>query len=190
MMRVLVALDCGDTATAAEGLAEIAAEHEVVIACADGSALGLALRNALPEREVATVLSQVVVDSADPGSGALAEPQAIVELRSIRSLLDAGALVVCACAERAPVIIDRDGTMREVDAIVDGNLTAALLARRLEADLLLMLTDGAPGSEPAKAEAARRFVGATERRAAIGALTDAVQMVRGVAGTQLAPRHA
>jgi carbamate kinase len=212
---------------AAQALATIAAEHEVVITHDSvepvGYSLELALRNALPDRELAAVLSRVVVSADDPAFVAppgvpSPDPSAIVELRSVRTLIDAGVLVICALGGGPPIVIDRDGTMRGIEAVVDMDLTAALLARRLDADLLLMLTDVyavhlgwgfdyecalgsaspaelrehgfAPGSMGPKVEAACRFVEATERRAAIGALTDAVQIVRGAAGTQIAPRHA
>ncbi len=161
-MRVLIAHDGGDVADAVQPLAEIAGEHEIVIACSEGASLGLALSNALPDRDVVTVLSQVVVGADDPALLAAsgqrsAEPIAIVELRSVRGLIAAGSLVICACDVEAPVLIGDDGTMREADAVVDSDLLAALLARRLDADLLLLLSDGAPGSPGARQEAARRF---------------------------------
>jgi carbamate kinase len=142
------------------------------------------------------------------------EPRAIVELRSVRTLIDAGALVICAGGGGIPVTLDGEGTMRGVEAVVDKDLTAALLARRLDTDLLVMLTDvdavhlgwgldqesslghATPaqlrehdfesGSMGPKVEAACRFVDVTDRRAAIGRLTDALEIVRGEAGTQIA----
>jgi carbamate kinase len=230
-------------AAAAEVLAAVASEHEVVIAHGDrprvgadsegmvGHMLELALRNALSGRDLVTVLSEVVVSADDPaleelsrnGSGCRRaapslEPQAIVELRSLRTLIDAGALVVCAGCGGIPVMIDGSGTMQGVEAAVDRDLTAALLARRLDADLLVMLTDVdavhldwgrdheralgsatpaelrehgfAPGSIGPKVEAACRFVEATGRRAAIGELEKAVEIVRGVSGTQVSAHRA
>lgn len=208
-------------------LAEIATQHELVIIHDSEQAVGytleLALRNALPDRDLASVFSRVVVNADDPAFVAPAEvpspdPSAIVALRAVRALIDAGVLVICAVGAGPPIVVDRDGTMRGIEAVVDMDLTAALLARRLDADLLLMLTDiyavhlgwgfdyecalgsaspaelrehgFASGSMGPKVEAACRFVEATERRAAIGAATDAVQIVRGAAGTQIAPRPA
>lgn len=184
-MRILIALDDGDVADAAELLAEIAIEHELVIACSEGATLCLALGNALPDSDVVTVLSQVVVSADDPAfaapSGAPSpDPIAIVEMRSIRGLIAAGSLVICACDEGAPVLVGEDGTMRGAEAAVDGDLVAALLARRLDADLLLLLTDRAPGSAGDKEEAAHRFVASTGRRAAIGTVAQAEQIVRDV----------
>lgn len=181
-MRVLIALDGVDIPNAVEPLAEIAGEHEVVVACSEGATLSLALGNALPDRDVVTVLSQVVVSAEDPAFVAQSEapspdPIAIVEMRSIRGLIAAGSLVICACDAEAPVVVGEDGTMRGVEAAVDGDLIAALLARRLDVDLLLLLSDDVPSSLGAKEEAARRFAASTGRRAAIGALGEAEQMV-------------
>jgi carbamate kinase len=184
-MRVLIALDGVDIPNAVETLAEIAGEHEVVVACFEGATLSLELGNALPDRDVVTVLSQVVVSADDPAfiaqSGSSSpDPIAIVELRSIRGLIAAGSLVICACDEAATVVIAEDGTMRGVEAAVDGNLVAALLARRLDVDLLLLLSDGTPTSLGAKEEAARRFAASTGRRAVIGTVAQAEQIVRDV----------
>jgi carbamate kinase len=105
-----------------------------------------------------------------------------------------------------------------VEAVVDKDLTAALLARRLDADVLVMLTDVdavhldwgaesdralgkvttaelrehsfASGSMGPKVDAACRFVEATGRRAAIGSLTKAVEIVRGESGTQISAANA
>jgi carbamate kinase len=144
------------------------------------------------------------------------EPRAISELRSLRLLVDAGVLVVCAGGGGIPVTLGADGRLRGVEGVVDKDLTAALLARRLDADLLLMLTDVdavhlgwgtaddrslreatahqlqampfASGSMGPKVDAACRFVEATGKAAAIGALGDAARIVRGEAGTRVAPQ--
>lgn len=188
-MRILLAL-AGKVEGAGPALAEIAAEHEVIVLHADdvgaGHALELALRNALPDRDVVSVLTQVVVSPERPG-----EPDAIAEVRSLRALLDAGALVICAAAERLPVSLDGHGALHEVEGAVDMDLIAALLARRLDADLLVMLSDGeAKPTAGLKLAAARRFVEATERTAAIGRLADAARVIHGKAGTQVLARAA
>lgn len=247
---------------AARGLAEIAAEHELIVTHGNGPQVGLlalqsaayeevapypldvlgaesegmvgymldlALHNVLPEREVVTLITEVVVDSQDPAFLAPSkpigpadarrlvaspEPQAIVELRSLRTLIDSGALVICAGGGGVPVAVGSDGMLHGVEAVVDKDLTAALLARRLDADVFVMLTDvdgvhldwgeaedrrldaATPaelrehsfeaGSMGPKVEAACRFVEATGGRAAIGALEDAAAIVRGGPGTQIA----
>ncbi|MGN6664717.1 MAG: carbamate kinase [Solirubrobacterales bacterium] len=146
------------------------------------------------------------------------EPRAIVELRALRRLIGDGVLLVCAGGGGIPVTIDGAGAIEGVEAVVDKDLTASLLARRLEADLFLMLTDvdavhlgwGGPddtvlsettpaelrnhsfeaGSMAPKVEAACRFVETTGARAAIGDLRDAPAIVRGEAGTQIAAPRA
>jgi carbamate kinase len=192
---------------AAVALAALAEEHELVVTHENspcgmvGFLLELALRNALPDRDLVTVLSEVVVSPEDrafeaPFKPISPEPQAIVAMRSLRTLIDAGVLVICA-GGGIPVTLNGDGTMRGIEAVVDNDLTASLLARRLDADLFVMLTAGdavrldwdggderALGAGP-KVEAAGRFVEATGRRAAIGGLTRAVEIVRGEAGTQI-----
>lgn len=202
-----------DVEAAAAALAGLAGEHQVVITHGGGvhggQSLELALRNALPERDVISVLSQIVVSADNP----LSEPHAIAEVRSLRVLVDSGALVICAGSNSIPVTLNGTGMLHWVEAVIDLDLTAALLARRLEADLLLMLTDvnavhadwGGPhqrpiasaeaaelramrfaaGSMGPKVEAACRFAEATGRRAAIGALTDVARIAQGEAGTQV-----
>lgn len=141
------------------------------------------------------------------------EPLAIVELRSIQFLLSGGAVVICAGGGGIPVRCDTDGTLRGVDAVIDKDRTAALLASLLRADLLLYLTDvpavvadwGSAFARPigrvspadlasqrfeettmgAKVESACRFVHQTGKRAAIGAVADAAALCEGGAGTQI-----
>ena len=226
----------------------LGAESEGMI----GYLLEQELRNVLPGRDVATLLTQVVVDAADPafrrpakpigpvypepearrlaaergwtvapdGTAfrrvvASPEPRDIVELGTIRLLVEAGVLVVCAGGGGIPVTVDRHGALRGIEAVIDKDLSAALLARLVGADFLLMLTDvaavernwGTPlatpirwaapedlvpeefaaGSMAPKVEAARRFVSLTGGTAAIGALADAARIVRGEAGTTVAP---
>jgi carbamate kinase len=143
------------------------------------------------------------------------QPLRIVELSAIRMLVDAGAIVVCTGGGGIPVTMNGAGTLRGVEAVIDKDLAAELLARSLEADFLLMLTDvpavmrdwGAPDARPIeratpaelrtmqfadgsmgpKVDAACRFVEATGGIAAIGALGDATRIVAGEAGTRVVP---
>ena len=142
------------------------------------------------------------------------EPLAIVELEAIRLLVRSGVLVVCAGGGGIPVVADEHGAVHGAEAVIDKDLAASLLAAMLDADFLLMLTDvsgverawrtpdaepirlAAPeelrglefaaGSMAPKVEAACRFVETTGGRAGIGALEDAVAIVRGEAGTMVA----
>ena len=57
-------------------------------------------------------------------------------------LLDSGHLVVCVGGGGVPVKIDDKGREVGMQAVVDKDLASAALAAELEADLLVMLTDG------------------------------------------------
>jgi carbamate kinase len=67
-------------------------------------------------------------------------PVAIPELPAIADLLASGSTVVCCGGGGIPVVRDADGVLHGVVAVVDTDLTSALLATQLGADLLL-LTD-------------------------------------------------
>jgi carbamate kinase len=69
------------------------------------------------------------------------EPRGIVEQDAVTRLLDGGAVVVCGGGGGAPVTADGDGRLRGVEAVVDKDATAALLAVSVHADRLLVLTD-------------------------------------------------
>jgi carbamate kinase len=68
------------------------------------------------------------------------EPAELLDLPAVRLLLGTGAIVICAGGGGIPVV-DEAGSVRGVEAVVDKDLTASLLARQLEADALLLLTD-------------------------------------------------
>ncbi len=67
-------------------------------------------------------------------------PLEIVELDVIESLVDAGSVVIAGGGGGIPVIIERDGSYEGVDAVIDKDLASGLLAKSLDADLLVMLT--------------------------------------------------
>jgi carbamate kinase len=141
-------------------------------------------------------------------------PQRVVEAETADLLLRRGITVVLAGGGGVPVVADEHG-LTGVDAVVDKDHVAALLAQELAADLLLVLTDvtavmseyGTPaqqalgevsasylssldfpsGSMGPKVEAVCDFVRATGSRAAIGALDDAKAVFEGRAGTQVRP---
>ena len=69
------------------------------------------------------------------------EPRSIVELSTIRLLVEAGVLVVCVGGGGIPVVVDQEGRLHGIEGVVDKDLAAALLAEGLGADALLMLTD-------------------------------------------------
>jgi carbamate kinase len=68
------------------------------------------------------------------------EPREIVELEAVRDLVDGGLLVVCSGGGGVPVVRSR-GALSGIDAVIDKDLAAALLAKELGADALLILTD-------------------------------------------------
>jgi carbamate kinase len=80
----------------------------------------------------------------EPGRGARRivaspEPLEIVDVDVVQLLLERGVLVIAAGGGGIPVL--RDGEhLRGVDAVVDKDLTAALLAERIGAELLVILT--------------------------------------------------
>jgi carbamate kinase len=272
---------------AAEALAAVARDHELVVTHGNGPQIGLLalqneayrdvpsypldvlgaesegmigyvleqeLGNALPGWQIASLLTQTVVDPTDPAFGrptkpigptytaevaqrlasergwavapdggdgpgndrwrrvvASPIPRAIVELPTIRLLLDHKVLVICAGGGGIPVVVDAHGARYGVEAVVDKDLVTALLAEQLGADLLVLLTDVAaveldwgtpdarplrettvrelqgyqfaPGSMGPKVAAALSFVSNTGRPAAIGALANAAAVVSGSAGT-------
>lgn len=68
------------------------------------------------------------------------EPREIVELEAIRDLVAGGCLVVCSGGGGVPVTSSR-GAISGIDAVIDKDLAAALLAKELGANALLILTD-------------------------------------------------
>jgi carbamate kinase len=143
------------------------------------------------------------------------EPIGLLELDMIRVLVSRGVIVVCAGGGGVPVVADGPRRFRGVEAVVDKDLTAALLARAVEASALLLLTDveavidgyGTPQARPIrrttprelrarsfpagsmgpKVEAVCRFVEKTGAMAAIGRLDDAAALLDGTAGTIVVP---
>jgi len=84
------------------------------------------------------------------------EPLEILDAPAIAQLASSGYVVVGAGGGGIPVVRDPDGTLRGVEAVIDKDLAAALLARAVEADVLVIATDvpnavlryGTPDAEP------------------------------------------
>lgn len=142
-------------------------------------------------------------------------PLDIIDLPLISDLIDGNTVVVCAGGGGAAVAQDGQGRLHGVEAIVDKDLVAALLARSLKADALLLLTDvpavidhyGTPDAQPIrratprqmrersfpsgsmgpKVEGACEFVEDTGGFAAIGTLQDAPRLAAQTAGTIITP---
>ncbi|WP_175674301.1 carbamate kinase [Burkholderia ambifaria] len=140
-------------------------------------------------------------------------PHRIFEIRPIKWLLEKGAIVICAGGGGIPTRYEANGKLAGVEAVIDKDLCASLLARELQADLLLIVTDVdgayvdwrlptqslieaahpdaldelgfAAGSMGPKVQAAIEFVRRTGRDAAIGSLADIAAIVAGRAGTRV-----
>jgi len=67
-------------------------------------------------------------------------PLRIVELELIRSLLEKDVIVIAAGGGGIPVVVESDNTYEGVDAVVEKDLTAGVLARDIQADLFIILT--------------------------------------------------
>jgi carbamate kinase len=212
--------------------------------------------NCLPdERAVATLLTRVQVDAADPAFQAPSkpigpmytepqaqqiaadkgwamardetgfrrvvpspEPQRIVNLAPIAWLLEHNAVVVCGGGGGIPVVsVGQGHALAGVEAVIDKDLCAAVLALSLKADCLLILTDVdavylhwatpqqqalsfatpamlsglqfAAGSMAPKIKAACKFVQQSGKPAYIGAMEQVEAILQGSAGTQIAPSH-
>ncbi len=84
------------------------------------------------------------------------EPLEIVDAAAIAALVDAGFIVVANGGGGIPVVRDEDGSLHGVEAVIDKDLGAALLARAVQADVLVIATDvphavlrfGTPDAEP------------------------------------------
>lgn len=140
------------------------------------------------------------------------EPRGVLDAGTVSTLLEAGYVVVAAGGGGVPVVADGAG-WRGVEAVIDKDLTAAILGRELAADVLVIATDvdhvmlrfGQPdqeaiekttparmrelaaefssGSMGPKAEAAARFVDAGGTRAVISSLNHIVDAAAGTFGT-------
>lgn len=144
-------------------------------------------------------------------------PIEIIPAKIFRRLLVRGVLVVCAGGGGIPVVWNEEKGWRGVEAVIDKDRTASLLAQEVGAHALVMLTDvpavqlgfGTPRARPLhhtspselramaqefpagsmgpKIAAAIEFVESTGGFAAIGSLSDAPAIVRQEAGTIVLP---
>lgn len=140
-------------------------------------------------------------------------PQRILGLSALKTLIENGHLVVCCGGGGVPVYFDQKGQLIGAEAVIDKDLASSLLAISVNADLFVIATDidgvytdwGKPsqslirqidttslrrmsfaqGSMGPKVEAACRFVEQTERTAVIGALDQIEKIINGEKGTQI-----
>ncbi len=69
------------------------------------------------------------------------EPREILDAGVVSTLVDAGHIVVANGGGGIPVVRDPDGRLRGVEAVIDKDLGAALLAQAIRADRLVIATD-------------------------------------------------
>jgi carbamate kinase len=67
-------------------------------------------------------------------------PLEIIELPTIRALLDAGVIVIAVGGGGIPVVRLADGSLRGIDAVIDKDKASGLLARQLGASVLVFST--------------------------------------------------
>lgn len=268
---------------AATALADLAKDHEVIVAHGSGPQVGLLalqaaalkevppypldvisaesigmigymieqeLANALPaSTRLATLLTHIEVERDDPAFGRPEKPigpiyealeaektraaygwpmveeapgrwrrvvssplpKRIVQIEVIRMLVTAKVVTICAGGGGIPVVRKASGGLQGVEAVIDKDRAAGLLAADLTADGFLMLTDVdavyldwgtpqqrpvrraqpaelathyfSPGSMGPKVEAACQFAEIPGRIAGIGRLEDARAILEGRAGT-------
>jgi carbamate kinase len=143
------------------------------------------------------------------------EPKRIFETRPIKWLLERNTIVIAAGGGGIPTVFEKGDTrtLTGVECVIDKDLASELLARTLEADLFVMLTDadavyvnwGTPAqlairraaptdlaamafpsaSMGPKVKAACRFAAITGKRSAIGAIADLEAIIAGQAGTTI-----
>jgi len=92
------------------------------------------------------------------------EPLSLVEAGILRTLVDAGVIVLCGGGGGIPVARAEDGALRGIEAVIDKDRTSVLLARAAAATHLVILTEvdhvferfGQPDATPIhEADAAR-----------------------------------
>ncbi|RSD30993.1 carbamate kinase [Vibrio pectenicida] len=139
-------------------------------------------------------------------------PTGIIEHQAITSLINAGHLVICTGGGGIPVKYENN-LLVGVEAVIDKDMSAALLAKQLHADALLILTDTDAvylnwgqatqyplrstdpnelsqyqfdaGSMGPKIQASCEFIRQGGKVVGIGALKDGLRILQGQAGTYI-----
>ncbi len=100
----------------------------------------------LPEEEAEVMIEhgQQYVEVPDRGWRrvvASPEPLECLDGPAADTLLAHGYLVVCSGGGGIPTVRHADGSLHGIEAVIDKDLTAALIARQIDADVLVIATD-------------------------------------------------
>ena len=68
------------------------------------------------------------------------QPQKIVELETVKQLVEQGTIVITVGGGGIPVVEESDGSLRGVAAVIDKDKSSAKLAKDLDAEMLVILT--------------------------------------------------
>ncbi|MDN3628932.1 carbamate kinase [Vibrio lentus] len=139
-------------------------------------------------------------------------PKEVLEIKAIKDLLENEHLIICGGGGGAPVV-EKDGAYVGFEAVIDKDMTAALIAEEIGAEHLLILTDGShvcldwgtpkeeklenvsvaqmkkytfpAGSMGPKVDACCLFVEKTKQHGHIGDLSSALEIIEGKTGTHI-----
>ncbi|MDN2666090.1 carbamate kinase [Vibrio lentus] len=139
-------------------------------------------------------------------------PKEVLEIKAIKDLLEKEHLIICGGGGGAPVV-EKDGAYVGFEAVIDKDMTAALIAEEIGAEHLLILTDGShvcldwgtpkeeklenvsveqmkkytfpAGSMGPKVDACCLFVEKTKQHGHIGDLSSALEIIEGKTGTHI-----
>ncbi|HSJ20768.1 MAG TPA: carbamate kinase [Nocardioidaceae bacterium] len=115
----------------------------------------------LPEEEAKLMMEHGQQFVEVPGRGwrrvvASPEPLSVLDGPAAAARVEQGFVVVCSGGGGIPTVRRSDGTLEGVEAVIDKDLTAALIAEQISADLLVIATDvdsavtdwGTPHAQP------------------------------------------
>ena len=104
--------------------------------------IGSFMSHEVAEKSAETLGWSIMEDSGRGWRRCVASPKPleIVELASIENLIASGALVIACGGGGIPVERDEQGNLTGVEAVIDKDVASALLAEKLQADMLIIPT--------------------------------------------------